>query len=134
MKKENVFVKVFALWLLSLWFVAVAYSDEAGSNAESEGSSKKEIICKEDYYWIKDILDEKGSWIGRFDIECFNKDGEAQCYVKDMGDYNYENNETMFKLFFDTWLTNKDRAFSINKWFEEGIDKLYKENCKEVEF
>ncbi len=130
--------KVFALWLLSLWFVAVAYSDEVGNNAESEGSSKKEIICKEQYYWIKDILDEKDSWIGHFNVECFKKGGEAQCYITDMAERNayfYEgDNLIILKLFFDNWVANKDRAISVGKWFEEEIDKLYKENCKEVEF
>lgn len=136
MKKENVFVKVFALWLLSLWFVAVAYGDEAQEVEKSEGSSKKEIICKEDYYWIKDIIEGKVSWTGELRFECFKKGGKVQCYVGNAyNEYEVEAvDKTMNALFIDNWIVNKERTTKVSDWFDKELDKLYKENCKEVEF
>ena len=150
MKKESVFVKVFALWLLSFWFVAVAYSFETGDygdlpptdmvsslkGVDSETKSvKKEVICKDDFYWLKKVVDEESNWQGLFRFECFKKGGKTQCYINTETQYDWNKVMPLFdKSFVDDWIRNHNRATTFTEWFNETLDRLYKENCKEVEF
>ena len=136
--------KVFALWLLSLWFVAVAYSDEVGSNAESEGSGIKEIVCRNGFDWVKDILEGKTSWVADFSLQCFRKNGKTQCYSEIQETHSYIDDDgfrkkeamrkAFDKTFLENWIRNEKRENFYPNWFDKELDKLYNENCKEVEF
>ena len=131
--------KVFALWLLSFWFISVAYSD-----------GEKKVVCKDGYEWVNDYIGKNAIKEVRaiVEVECRYRYNslEETCSIKPLQGVR---DEWKTKTMPDRWYFSLDNELEkgflekvlegnntqvLGQWFGEALDKLYKENCKEVEF
>lgn len=129
--------KVFALWLLSFWFIAVAY-----------GNGEKKVVCKDGYEWVNDYMKKNKGVEAIVKIRCTyrNNSLEGTCFMyplqgvrdewktKTMPDEWYFSLDNELEKGFLEKVLEGNNTQALEQWFSESLKNLYKENCKEVEF